>query len=300
MASETDLHVSKRLQALLPVHSKEERDQLEANVIEAGEKSDPIYWWKDGATNIIVDGMTSWHIVQKHKLPYTTKELHFASYDEAELWILNHQLGRRNLLTKAKITKVVGELYNRLKRTDGGHGNQTQKAEDQFDTPLPTAAATVAEDSGLSEPTVKRAGAIREILAKLPKTIREKVDSGAIDPPAAELKRMASLPEGKQGDIAAALRMTRAKTLAEAFTQCGITKAPPKTTTPKAKSTPPKQYDRSYWFKQWEQSIGPLVRLVDKIAKEIGESKSESHKTVQEHLNIATEELMAWLGVKKK
>ena len=77
-----------------------------------------------------------------------------------------------------------------------------------------------------------RSDAIRALVATLPKTIRDKVDNGAIDPPAAELKRMASLPEGVQGKISDALRMTRAKTLAEAFTQCGITKAPPKKTSP--------------------------------------------------------------------
>lgn len=64
-------------------------------------------------------------------------------------------------------------------------------------------------------------------------------------------------------------------------------------------SSPPKQFDRASWFKQWEQSIGPLVRLVDKIAQNVGESKSESHRTVQDHLNIATEEMMEWMGVKK-
>jgi len=63
--------------------------------------------------------------------------------------------------------------------------------------------------------------------------------------------------------------------------------------------TPPKQLDRSAWYKQWDQSIGPLVRLVDKIASAVGESKCESHKVVQEHLNIATEEMMEWMGVKK-
>jgi len=64
-------------------------------------------------------------------------------------------------------------------------------------------------------------------------------------------------------------------------------------------STPPKQYDRSYWFKQWEHSIGPLVRLVDKIAHGVGEAKSQSHKTVQDHLGVATEEMMEWMGMKK-
>lgn len=59
---------------------------------------------------------------------------------------------------------------------------------------------------------------------------------------------------------------------------------------------PPKQYDRSAWLKRWEQSIGPLVRLVDAIAKGVGESKCKSHKAVQGHLKDATNEVMEWMG----
>jgi hypothetical protein len=93
-------------------------------------------------------------------------------------------------------------------------------------------AEKLAKTTGLSRATVERAGAIRELLASLPKTIREKVDSGAIDPPDAELRRMSSLTEDDQTAIARAIRVGHAKTLAEAFTQCGITKAPPKKTSP--------------------------------------------------------------------
>ena len=71
---------------------------------------------------------------------------------------------------------------------------------------------------------------------------------------------------------------------------------PPK----KAGAEPPKNLDRSGYLKEWDRAIGPLVRLVDKIAKGVGESKCEHHKTVQEHLNIATEEMMEWLKPKKK
>ena len=68
--------------------------------------------------------------------------------------------------------------------------------------------------------------------------------------------------------------------------------APPKP----ANGKPPKQYDRSAWLKRWEQSIGPLVRLVDAIAKGVGESKCKSHKAVQGHLKDATNEVMEWMG----
>jgi len=75
----------------------------------------------------------------------------------------------------------------------------------------------------------------------------------------------------------------------------GAVKKPPKKT-----GTPAKQFDRSAYMKEWTRAIGPLVRLVDKIAKGVGETRSESHKTILEHLEIATEEMTEWMGVKKK
>ncbi len=62
---------------------------------------------------------------------------------------------------------------------------------------------------------------------------------------------------------------------------------------------PRKQFPRSHWFKQWEQGIGPLVRLVDRIADEVREKHDPHHEAVQEFLEKATEEMTEWMGVKK-
>lgn len=62
---------------------------------------------------------------------------------------------------------------------------------------------------------------------------------------------------------------------------------------------PPKQYDRSFWYKQWNTSIGPLVRLVDKIAREVNEMHGARHKGVKEGLDLATRNMIEWMGVKK-
>ena len=53
-------------------------------------------------------------------------------------------------------------------------------------------------------------------------------------------------------------------------------------------------------FKEYDRAIGPLVRLVDRIAGQVNGKNSESHKTVQEQLNYATEEMMEWMGVETK
>ncbi len=64
----------------------------------------------------------------------------------------------------------------------------------------------------------------------------------------------------------------------------------------KRKGQPTKRFDGSYWFRQWERAIAPVVRLVDKIAHDVGESGCESQKLVQDHLEVATEEMHEWMG----
>jgi len=66
---------------------------------------------------------------------------------------------------------------------------------------------------------------------------------------------------------------------------------------PKRNGQPPKQYPGSHWYKLWEQSIGPICRLVDKIETGFGDSPTRSQQVVQDHLALATEEMQEWLGV---
>ncbi len=59
---------------------------------------------------------------------------------------------------------------------------------------------------------------------------------------------------------------------------------------------PPKKFDRSYWLKQWEQQIGPIVRLVDKIANELEEAQCNAHVATLDHLQYATDEMSEWMA----
>jgi len=68
----------------------------------------------------------------------------------------------------------------------------------------------------------------------------------------------------------------------------------------KSNGKPPKQYDRSYWYKQWDQGIGPIVRLVDKIADGVSEKDGSHHEAIQDLLAQATDEMVEWMGVKPK
>jgi len=287
-----DLHISKRLKALLPPHTKEEFEQLKKNIEEDGEILDPIIYWNDGKKNVVVDGMNRFDIASKGNLAFPSQEIHIeGGYEEVEVWILNHQLGRRNVLNPAAIRKIRGELYNRLKRKDGGHGDQkahtpqNERSGYQNDTPIKSAAAQVAEIAGVAEVTAKRDGARVKAIEALTKQAKV-VAENATD---AEVKRLAKLSAEKQNEVAKAIRMKEAKSISEALS--GKDK-------PAATTKPPKKFDRPACFKSWEQAIGPVVRLVAKIGSDVGESRCKSQETISDHLEACTIEMAKWMGVK--
>jgi hypothetical protein len=223
---ETDLHISKRLQALLPPLTDDEKWQLKENLIGDGRKYEPIFWWYDGEKNVIVDGMHSWHIIKANNLPYSTEQMKFADYDEAELWILNHQLGRRNLLTPEAQRKLVGDLYNRMKKP---HGDEERFPGGNYCPQGEKTAEILAKQVGVSPRTVKNDGVFAEVLDRIPKSIREAVVTGKLNAGNAELKRLANADESSQQAVARDIRVGKSKSLKEAMKANKIVAKPKQT-----------------------------------------------------------------------
>lgn len=272
-----ELVVSTRLQKLLDPLTADEKKQLKANILTDGGVKDPIQFWNDGKQNVIVDGMHRWSIILK--LPgvdYRTEEKFFDSYEEAEIWILDHQLGRRNAKPTA-LRKQRGLLYNRLKKGRGGPKCQNDTLGD--------AAERVAKKTGVSVSTVKRDGARVEALESLTKAAQKQV-ADATD---ADIKKVAKLSSADQDRVARALRVGDAGNVREAIK---VTGAKPKD---KPKPKPKKQFDRSHWAKQWHKAVGPLVRLTDKIANEVGEKHGADHKAVKKALETAAQRITKWM-----
>ena len=99
-----DLKINEKLAALFPPLDATEYQMLEESIIKEG-CTDPLIVW-DGT---IVDGHNRYQICQEHKIPFAITEMQFPDENEAIMWMLTRQLGRRNLTSYHK-----GELALRF------------------------------------------------------------------------------------------------------------------------------------------------------------------------------------------
>ena len=87
-----EIRVNQKFKELIPPLTTDERKQLEENILKDGIR-DPLVVW--GGT--LVDGHNRYEIARKHGLEYRMVEKEFRDEDEATLWIIDNQFGRRNL-----------------------------------------------------------------------------------------------------------------------------------------------------------------------------------------------------------
>lgn len=87
-----EIRVNQKFKDLIPPLTADERKQLEENILKDGIR-DPMVVWE----GTLVDGHNRYEIAQKHGLEYRVVEKEFRDEDEATLWIIDNQFGRRNL-----------------------------------------------------------------------------------------------------------------------------------------------------------------------------------------------------------
>lgn len=94
--------IDPELNNVLPELSDADYKALEQSLLTDGFKGAPIMVWGD----IIVDGHNRYDICQKHNIPFDVKNLEFESKEEAILWMVRQQIGRRTLTPLQRIQIV--------------------------------------------------------------------------------------------------------------------------------------------------------------------------------------------------
>ena len=170
------LKIDNELRDLIPPLAEDELKQLENNLVNEGwRNNERIITWN----NIIVDGHNRYSICNKKNISYKTQERKFKNKNEVILWMIDNQLGRRNIpdfarieLNERKLEILKPIAKENLKTAEKGvHGG----------SPLPTLAKAIdvreenAKASKVSHGTVDKA---RFILKNAPEEVKKELRSG--------------------------------------------------------------------------------------------------------------------------
>jgi hypothetical protein len=137
------------LDYIIPL-AKEEFLQLEKNILAHGCREPLVVWRKSRNKLVLVDGHNRYRICLSYGLPYKVKENVFRDMEEAKAWMINNQLGRRNL-TRDQISYYRGLNYLSMKKNHGGYENVKSKGQKDLST-----SGVLAKKFRVSDSTIKR------------------------------------------------------------------------------------------------------------------------------------------------
>jgi hypothetical protein len=170
----TTITINPELQSLIPPLSDEEYQQLEQNILQDGCR-DPLIVWQEEQT--LLDGHNRHDICERHGLDYRLTELSLPSLDAAKVWMVNNQLGRRNL-TPEQMSYFRGKQYDLQKKVSRGGGDRkSAEAKDQkpqnegFDN----TAQELAAQHKVSRATIERDAAYAKAVDTLADTVGQDI-----------------------------------------------------------------------------------------------------------------------------
>lgn len=167
-----EITIDPEFKALIPPLAADELRQLEENILRDGCR-DPLVVWN----GILIDGHNRHEICTRHGLPFETTVMDFADREEAKVWMINNQLGRRNLppyvrvelaLARAGAIEAKAKANQKARKGDQpGASCQISDELERIDTKKEVAAI-----AGVSHDTVAKVKKIKEkatpeVIAKL-------------------------------------------------------------------------------------------------------------------------------------
>jgi hypothetical protein len=129
--------------------SVEELSQLERNILQEGCR-EPLIVWQRNNQLVLVDGHNRYKICRKHNIPFKIKKQNFTNIGEVKLWMVENQMGRRNL-TPDQMSYYRGVRYLAIKKKKGGYDNVKSKGQNDTST-----SEFLSNVFNVSESTVKR------------------------------------------------------------------------------------------------------------------------------------------------
>lgn len=152
-----ELSIDKEFRDLISPLTEVEFTQLKENILAEGCR-DPLVVWN----RIILDGHNRYAICQSYGVPFKIHELNLSGRNEAINWIIDNQLGRRNL-SPWQMSILRGKRYNAEKADKFSH----PKSDSHYGHRL--TSEKLSEQYGVSSHTIRRDGdfaKVAELAAK--------------------------------------------------------------------------------------------------------------------------------------
>jgi len=184
----TDLKIDVTFREIIPALTAEEYAILESSIIFEGCR-DPIVVWN----GLIIDGHNRYDICKKNNIPFEIDERTFSTKKDALSWMINNQLGRRNLTDAQKVELVLkrDEILGSQSRGNIAPGMEFthQKREE------------IAQETGVSERNVSK---VKKVLDDGDKRTKKDMKDGKISINKAYEKttgKFANKPKPKVNDV---------------------------------------------------------------------------------------------------
>lgn len=173
LAAIKKLKIKEPFRTVIPPLAPEEYQLLEQGIVADGCRDAIITW-----SGFIIDGHNRYEICQKHGIPFAIEEMDFHTEQDALVWIINNQLGRRNVTDYQKGELVLKKKDILLVKGKKQQGRRTDilSIVDKKLEPHNT-REEMAKDIGVSSGTMARI----EIIAKeAPEEIKEDLRRGRV------------------------------------------------------------------------------------------------------------------------
>lgn len=169
------IKIDPEFQALIPPLTADEYTQLEKNILKDGIRDPLVVWKTPSGEEILVDGHNRWKISVAHGgIPFKIHYMEFDTRADAMVWIIEKQLGQRNLPVIDKVTlqdkrkKILAEEAR--KRIGGDKRSEEYKKtlarnhadEKHADERAGRTDYIIAKAAGTSEDTVRKVRLINE------------------------------------------------------------------------------------------------------------------------------------------
>ncbi|SKC83374.1 ParB N-terminal domain-containing protein [Ohtaekwangia koreensis] len=283
---EKQITILKELKEYIIPLTKEEFELLESNILQHGCR-DPLVVWPRENSFFLVDGHNRFKICQKHNIDFKIKKIDFETIDTAKVWMIDNQMGRRNL-TPDQLSYYRGVKYNSLKNKKGGYENVRSKGQSELST-----SERIAEKFNVSESTIKRDAKFAEglnIISRGNPKLKTEILSGTVKAKRSDIQILPDAPYAdkilikSEADLAVKAKKIRADILdeyekkASRLSQTKTTKAQEEDAEPvfldkddrvrKLKAKIISAINRAIRDKD-ETAIKELRKLIDKLSAEI-------------------------------